>query len=46
VAATTKKSINIDDLIKHGAIEIYGDRKRTRHRYDIRGFAEKAKGAV
>jgi recombination protein U len=46
VAATTKKSINLNDLIEHGAIEIYGNRKKTRYRYDIQGFAEKAKGAV
>lgn len=44
--ATTKKSVNVRDLLAHGAIEIQGTKKISRYRYDIQEFVEKAKGAV
>jgi recombination protein U len=43
IGSTTKKSINMDDVIKCGGIEIQAEKKRVRYRYDVRDFTERVK---
>lgn len=44
LSETTKKSINIQDIIKHGGIEVEGRLKRVRYKYNIKKFIKEIQG--